>query len=200
MKAAARIKKRIDFDEFCNLVEDGQKADLIDGVIYMASPDNTDSAETGGWLYRLMSDFADEYDLGRLFSSRVACKLSDDNAPEPDILFIPKRRRKRILRGRIEGAPSLAVEIVSPDSIERDYQTKKELYERHGVREYWIIDEVKGTATFYRLAADGKFREVKPRGGIFRSVVLKGFWLRLEWLWPETRPLKSVALAEILRK
>ena len=41
--------------------------------------------------------------------------------------------------------------------------------------------------------------DVKPQKDIYRSKVLKGFWLRLEWLWPDTRPLKTEALAEILR-
>lgn len=41
----------VTFDEFCELVEDGQKADLIDGAIYMASPDNTDANLVNGWLF-----------------------------------------------------------------------------------------------------------------------------------------------------
>src|SRR5262249_48495267 len=56
MSAASRIKNRsgvFTFDDFCLLVKDGQKADLIDGVIYMASPDNTEAADLNVWLCRL---------------------------------------------------------------------------------------------------------------------------------------------------
>jgi Uma2 family endonuclease len=192
--------KRISFDEFCALVPDGQKADLLDGVIYVASPDNISANKLFMWFGGLMDDFAAERDLGEVFGSRVACKLDEENAPEPDIVFVTKRRRAKILSGRIDGPADLAVEIVSPESERRDYVLKREKYEHFGVREYWIIDEVKQTATFLRLDPGGKYREVRPRQGVYHSKVMKGFWFRLEWLWPETRPLKPKALAEVLRR
>ena len=200
MNSAARIRRPYTYEDFCALVTDGQKADLIDGVVYMASPDNTDANKIGGWLYRLIEDYAEIKDLGETFVARVACKLSEFDAPEPDVLFVPKSEKKRILRGRIDGPPALAVEVVSPDSQERDYDLKRPLYEKFGVREYWIVDETKRQATFLRLGANKKYTEVKPRRGVFRSKVLKGFWLRLDWLWPDTRPLKAQALREILGK
>jgi Uma2 family endonuclease len=199
MRSAARIRKPCTYEDFCAQVKDYEKADLIDGVIYMASPENTGSADIFGWLYSLLFDYTEIRDLGKIFGSRVACKLSEFNAPEPDMLFVPKRDKKKILRGRIDGSPALAVEIVSPESQARDYDLKWELYQKYGVREYWIIDEVQRKATFLRLGEDGKFTEIKPRRKIFRSKVLKGFWLHLDWLWPDTRPLKVTALAEILR-
>jgi Uma2 family endonuclease len=199
MATAARIQKRYTYEDFCALVKDGDKADLIDGVIYMASPDNTDANDINVWVVSLVFDFAEYFDLGKVYVSRVACRLDEFNAPEPDILFVPKKWRRKILRGRIDGAPALAVEIVSPDSKDRDYTKKRLQYERFRIQEYWIIDEMKRTATFLRLGKDGKYREVTPRGGIFRSKVLRGFWLSLEWLWPEKRPLKVHALATLIR-
>jgi Uma2 family endonuclease len=198
MNSAARIRKPYTYEDFCALVADGQKADLIDGVIYMASPDNTDAADIATWLAVVMYSYVEARDLGKVYTSRVACKLSEYSVPGPDILFVPKKDRKKILRGRIEGAPALAVEIVSPDSKSRDYELKRDLYEKYGVPEYWIVDEMKKTALFLRLAAEGKYHVVKPRGDIFRSKVLKGFWLRTAWLWPDKRPRTAQALAEIL--
>src|SRR5207248_4093035 len=127
-----------------------EKADLIDGVIYMASPDNTDANDINMWLGGLMYDFAEYFELGQVHGSRVACKLDEYNAPEPDILFVRKKFRRRILRGRVDGAPNVGVEIVSPDSVERAYHKKRRQYEEFGVEEYWIINEVDKTATFLR--------------------------------------------------
>jgi Uma2 family endonuclease len=199
MTTAARIKKPYTYDEFCALVRDGEKADLIDGVIYMASPDNTVSGRLNGWLYRLLGDFVDDFDRGEVFMARIACRLNRFNAPEPDIFYVPKKWRRRIMFGGFKGAPKLAVEIVSPESEDRDYNKKRLQYEHFSIEEYWIIDPMKHKATFLRLGKDRKYREVHPRLGIYRSKVLRGFWLRLEWLWPETRPLKERALAEIRR-
>lgn len=199
--ATAASKTRIyDFDDFCTLVPNGKKGDLIDGVIFMASPDNLGANHLNGWLYRLVADFVEHFDLGRVFISRVACKLDDHNAPEPDIVFVSKKRARHLRPGRIEGPPDLAIEIVSPDSVERDYHTKREQYERFGVKEYWIIDEIERVATFLQFKADGRFHEVKPRQGIYRSKVLKGFWVRTSWLWSETRPKEAQAFAEILHR
>lgn len=186
------------FEDFCIHVKDGMKGDLIDGVIYMASPDNTDAAELFVWLIRLMADFVEYHELGKVYGSRVAFKLDESNSPEPDIGFIRTDRLSAVLRGHVEGPPDLAVEIVSPESVDRDYKKKRDQYERFGVTEYWIIDEMKQKVTLLRLDGRGKYREVRPRQGKLHSQVLPGFWIRPEWMWPQTRPKKVEALAELL--
>src|SRR5262249_13284111 len=185
-------------DDFRALVQDGQKADLIDGIIFMASPDNTDANDLNGWLYFIIRGFVDRFQLGKTFISRVACKLDEHNAPEPDIIFVSKRQIRKVLRGRVDGPPGVAIEIVSPGSVDLDYHRKRIQYEKFAVIEYWIIDEVKRKATFLRLGADGKYRAVQPRAGVFHSQVMDGFWLPLKWLWLETRPVCVDALAELI--
>jgi Uma2 family endonuclease len=139
------------FDDFCALVREDQKADLIDGVIYMASPENTDANELFMWLGGVMDLYAEEKDLGKVYGSRVACRLDEKNGPEPDLVFVRKKRLHKVHRGFIEGPPDLAVEIVSPDSVERDYKKKRTLYEQARIPEYWIIDEIEETVTLLRL-------------------------------------------------
>jgi Uma2 family endonuclease len=197
-----RVKSRsgsYTFEDFCFLVKDGQKADLIDGVIYMASPDNTDANDLSMWLIRLMGNFAEIRDLGKLFGSRVALRIDGRNGPEPDLLFVLKEHLARVARGHIDGPADLAIEIVSPESVERDYVTKRDLYERAGVTEYWIIDEVEGKITVLHLGPDGKYRELRPRKGVLQSKVLTGFWLRPEWLWQSPRPRATDVLALVVK-
>jgi len=198
MSTASKVSF-ITFDDFCVLVKDGQKADLIDGVIYMASPDNTDANDLNAWLLVLMRTYARRKDLGKVFVSRVAFRLDDKNGPEPDIAFVRKDRLHLVKRGRVEGAPDLAVEIVSPDSIERDYGKKREQYERFGVREYWIVDELEEKVTLLRLQASGRYREVRPRKGVLQSEVLAGFYLRPEWCWQDPLPDELGLLEQMLK-
>jgi Uma2 family endonuclease len=87
----------VEFDEFCLLVDDGQKADLIDGVIYLASPDNTGANELNVWLCALISIFVRQRDLGKVFASRVAFRLDDRNGPEPDKGRAPQSGLARLL-------------------------------------------------------------------------------------------------------
>ncbi|MBL8798652.1 MAG: Uma2 family endonuclease [Planctomycetia bacterium] len=197
MSAAVKFQ-RCTFDEYCARIKEHEKADLIDGVIYMASPENTDDNRLVKWLAVLLHLYVEQKVLGEIFLSRVAFQLDDTNAPEPDIAFVARQHAHRIKCGRVQGPPDLAMEIVSPDSVERDYGKKRSQYERFGVLEYWIVDEIERKVTLLRLGPKGKYREVRPKQGNLHSEVLPGFWLRPEWLWADGRPNTMQALREIL--
>jgi Uma2 family endonuclease len=197
-KRTRKVAGPLTYEDFCWLVSEDQKADLIDGVIYMASPENTDANEVFMWLGSLLDFFVEETGLGKVYGSRVATRFSEKTAPEPDIVFVSKKNLHRVKRGGIEGPPDLAMELVSPESIDRDYNLKRKTYEEAGVPEYWIIDEIEETITLLRLGADGKYREVKPRKGEYHSAVLPGFWLRPEWLFHLPRPRRLDVLQMLL--
>ena len=186
------------YDDFCALVHDGQKGDLIDGVIYMASPENIEANDLFLWLITVMRLYVRRKKLGKIHGSRVACRLDDRSAPEPDILFVAEKNRDRLHSGGVEGSPDLAIEIVSPESVERDYVKKRRQYQQFGIPEYWIIDEHERKVTLLRLDARGKYREVAPRKGRFHSQALKGFWLDPNWLWQESFPDELDVLNQLL--
>jgi Uma2 family endonuclease len=196
--ASVTRSKLLTFDEFCFLIRDGQKGDLINGVIYMASPENTGANKLFMWLGGLMHDYAEVKELGEVFGSRVAFRIDNGNGPEPDIAFVRRDRLHLVQKGFVDGPPDVAVEIVSPESVERDYEDKRALYEKAGVTEYWIIDEVEERTTFLRLGRDRKYYEARPRKGEWHSRVLTGFWFRLEWLWQNPRPKKVDVLRQLL--
>ncbi|HTU91813.1 MAG TPA: Uma2 family endonuclease [Gemmataceae bacterium] len=187
------------FEDFCEIIRDDQKADLIDGVIYMASPENTDANDLIGWLFTVMRVYTRRTKQGRIFGSRVALRLAEKHGPEPDIAFVHTEHLNRVKRGHVAGAADLAVEIVSPESVERDYERKRELYQEYGISEYWIIDEMDQSVMLLRLKT-GEYRQVRPKKGELHSKALAGFWLRPEWLWQEPRPDEFDTLMEILAK
>jgi Uma2 family endonuclease len=202
MKLATKIKKArsgpFTYDDFCALVNDDRKADLIDGVIYMASPENVEANELFSWLLVIMRLYVRKRRLGRIHGSRVACRLDYKNAPEPDILFVGNQHLNRIKRGGVAGPPDLAIEIVSPESVERDYETKRQQYQHFGIAEYWIIDEEEQRVTLLRLDNKGKYQEVKPRKGVYHSQVLTGFRLDPQWLWQRPLPDELEILQQFL--
>jgi Uma2 family endonuclease len=164
----------------------------------MASPENTDANKLYTWLYNLLDNYLEEREIGQLFSQRVAFRLSEEYGPEPDIAFVKSARLHLVTRGFVNGPPDLAIEIVSPESVERDYEKKLDAYEAFGVPEYWIIDEDAQRVVLLRLNKKGKYAEVRPRQGVLASQVLTGFWFRPEWLWAHPRPKKRAVLGEIL--
>jgi Uma2 family endonuclease len=186
------------YDDFHAIINDYQKGDLIDGVIYMASPESLEANRLFRWLFTVIGLYIRKRKLGEVFGSRVACRLDDKNSPEPDILFVAEKNRSRLHSGGIEGPPDLAIEIVSPESVERDYDKKRRQYQRFKIPEYWIIDEHELKVTLLRLDARGKYREVAPRKGILHSQTLEVFWLDPKWLWQDSLPDELEVLARLL--
>jgi Uma2 family endonuclease len=187
-------------EDFYAIIPDGQKADLIDGVIYVASPDSIRSNDLTAFLLYVMRGFNSAKRLGgRVFVTRVAYRLSKHSAPEPDVGYVSKERVHLVRDTDVRGGPDIAVEIVSRDSIDRDYRLKKRRYQKAGVREYWIIDPLQNKVTFYRLRG-GRYRRVPLEGrNIFRSEVLPGFWLDKRWLLQRPAPSEYDCLRQILR-
>jgi Uma2 family endonuclease len=185
------------FEDFLEIIPDGQKADLLDGVIYMASPDNAFANELNTWLCALLTSFVDAKELGTVYVSRVAYRIGPKRGPEPDLGFVSTRRESTRRRGYIDGPPDLAIEIVSPDSVQRDYIQKRAIYEHGGVGEYWIIDPDEQRATFLCLDRK-KFKERKPVRSIFRSRAVPDFWIDVRWLWARPRPKLHDVLGKLL--
>ncbi|MFH0878809.1 MAG: Uma2 family endonuclease [Lentisphaerota bacterium] len=78
----------------------------------------------------------------RLFVSPMDVKLSEEDVVQPDLLVVCKP--EQIKRTHIEGPPSLVVEVLSETSLKHDRHTKRDLYARFGVREYWIVTPFPG--------------------------------------------------------
>jgi len=78
-------------------------------------------------------------------------QLDDGNIYQPDILYITEDRRSEIIKDRIEGAPDLIIEILSPSNAYYDLRQKKDIYEKYGVKEYIIVDPIQENAEVHAL-------------------------------------------------
>lgn len=193
-----RVEKHLTtFEEFYERVSEDQKADLIDGVIHMASPESLEGNELVGWVLWLLQGFVWTKKAGKVWFERIAFRLADHRGPEPDIAFVRSDRLHLREYGYFKGPPDLAMEFVSPERVERDYETKRQMYQEAGVREYWIIDDTLQEVTLFRLDGD-TFVKVAAEDGKFLSLVLPGFYLRPEWLWASPQPDPGPLLAAML--
>jgi Uma2 family endonuclease len=98
---------------------------------------------------------------------------------QPDIIFI-SRRRDRIIRGQIWGAPDLVVEVLSPGTADRDRNAKVRWYRQYGVREYWLVDGDAQTLDVLTFAPNRTRRRRADRSHALRSLVLPKFRLELD--------------------
>lgn len=136
-------------------LQDGQRAELIDGQMYMMAPPTRRHQQILGALYRKIADYIDrkngfcEVDIAPF---AVFLNADDKNYVEPDISVICSP--EKLTDKGCNGAPDWIIEIVSPGSRRTDYFTKLFKYRTAGVREYWIVDPDKCRITVYAFESE----------------------------------------------
>ena len=134
---------------------EGQRAELIDGVIYDMTPPNRIHQKLVSQFTKIIGKYIDEKKGNcEIYPAPFAVfvNANDKTYVEPDISVICDKN-KLDDRG-CNGAPDFIVEIVLPSSRKMDYRTKMNLYGDSGVREYWIVDPAKERTTIYRFEED----------------------------------------------
>lgn len=111
---------------------------------------------------------------GEVFTAPLDVHLDDSNVLEPDIMWISAHESSAIIGERhIIGAPDLVVEVFSPSTLKRDKTQKFTLYEKHGVREYWMVDLETEQVEVWANSAKGFERVgVVGKSGTFTSPAL----------------------------
>ena len=181
--AAVKPKPKLTYEDYASLPGD-ERYELIDGeLIPMPSPKEIHQRILlllgASWLW-----FVRETRLGAVYAAPFDVILSPTNVVQPDLIFISSARAHIITEDNILGAPDLVVEILSPSTAGYDRTTKRNLYARHAVREYWLIDPYAKTVTVLILGADGyDTHAVFGEGDTLTSPTLPGFALNLSDLF-----------------
>jgi Uma2 family endonuclease len=184
-------------EEFVAWCDSDTWAEWVDGEVILMSPVNFEHADINGFLYTLIRTFVDEHDLGKTVTEPFQIRFARQRRRRsPDIIFVSRGRSEIIKRQHVDGAPDLIVEVVSPESQNRDRRDKFLEYQTAGVREYWIIDPVSKTVDVYTLGRGKKFQQIAGKESI-PSVVLPGFAIKPEWLWRAKLPKVSACLREM---
>jgi Uma2 family endonuclease len=129
--------------EFRNLPETNTPEQLIDGEIVVSpSPVKVHQDAVGNIYFFLRQLSVQNRIVGTVQIAPMDVYFDDENVTQPDVFWVSSANEKCKLGedGYWYGAPDLIVEVLSPSTTRQDKVTKFELYERHGVREYWIVD------------------------------------------------------------
>jgi Uma2 family endonuclease len=173
--------KHLTYDdlESIPLERPGDRHEIIDGeLVVTPSPIPPHQIVSINIVYPLVHHVR-ERNLGMVLDAPIDIRLTPDNVLIPDIIFIARDRLHIIGPKTIDAAPDLVVEILSPGTRRRDLTTKRELYARFGVREYWIVDPDKRTVTVLALTGD-KYEPIPlTDDGKIRSRVLPDLDLAL---------------------
>ncbi|HET8712857.1 MAG TPA: Uma2 family endonuclease [Gemmatimonadales bacterium] len=104
--------------------------------------------------------------------------LSQVDVVEPDLLYIARNRFAILTKANVRGAPDLVVEILSPGTRGVDETAKRKLYERTGVKEYWILDPELDVVRVYRRGEHGFGRPIElsaERADVLTTPLLVGW-------------------------
>lgn len=190
-------KRRMSYEEFLAWADEDTWAEWIDGEVLVFSPASTQHQRIAHFLASVIGIYAEHHNLGVVIAAPFQMKL--ERGREPDLLFVAREHMDRLHETYLQGPADLVVEIVSPESLARDWREKYAEYEQGGVREYWLVDPDHRWAEFYRLDEEGRYRRAfAGTEGVYRSEVLSGFWLRVEWLWQDPLPEVERTAWEVL--
>ncbi|MBR4209149.1 MAG: Uma2 family endonuclease [Lachnospiraceae bacterium] len=153
--SSAEKEKRYTIKDYLSFPEE-KRCELIDGVIYDMGAPTTIHQYIARAVCRRLEDF--------ILAGKGSCvtfispidvqpdPLDDTTIVQPDVIVVCDR--EKITRARIIGAPDLVVEVLSPSTRKKDIGVKSNVYERSGVREYWLVDPDRENVIVYRYGED----------------------------------------------
>jgi len=183
-------RHKVTYEEFLAWADEDTLAEWVDGEVVMVAPASDRHQDLARFLISVLGIYVETRQLGVIRPAPFQMKL--EHGREPDLLFVAREHLGRLKETHLDGPADLVVEIISPESIERDRGTKFVEYEAGGIPEYWLLDPLRQWAEFYQLGEEGRYTVAfSGQVGIYRSRVMPGLWLRVEWFWQD--PLPDVA-------
>jgi len=180
MAIAIPEKKRYTYEDYAKLPE-GAPYQLIGGELIMTPAPTPYHQRISSKLGYFLCDFIFKRNLGEVFNAPIDVYFEETETYQPDIIFISKERLDIIKETKIEGAPDLVIEILSPATAYYDLRKKFKIYEKHGVKEYWIVDPEEKSIEIYQNQ-EGKFKliQMAKEKDTVNSSLFKDFELNLE--------------------
>jgi Uma2 family endonuclease len=172
---------RLTHADYLLFPDDGKRHELIGGEHFVTPSANLRHQRISANLFRRLDSFLREHQLGEVFFAPLDVIFTDHDVVEPDLIVV-LRERSAILQDWVRGVPDLLVEIVSPSNRRHDEVRKRDLYERVGVSEYWLVDPEVEMVKVYRREGPrfGRPEQLSlHRADVLTSSLLPGFSLPL---------------------
>ena len=154
------------YEDYAAMPNDGNRYEILEGELAVTPAPSTRHQTVSGNLFFLLTQHVKAHDLGKLFHAPVDLILESASVLQPDLLFVAKARQNIITDRAVEGAPDLVIEILSPTTSRSDRVTKAQIYARHNVPAYWIVDPEQEAVEVYLLNVDSYRLTVTLQGEI----------------------------------
>ena len=169
--------RREDYDA----LPDQPRCELLYGRLYVTPSPTPWHQMVASYLWRHLESLG-EAAGGFAYGAPLDTVLADHSVVQPDVIYV-SATRLAVLGKRIEGAPDLVVEVLSPGSARHDRGGKLSLYAEAGIREYWIVDRFERKVTVLRRRGDSWVEAVFGDEQQATGEVLPGFVVPVSGLW-----------------
>ena len=172
------------YDDYCLLPNDRNRYEILDGELSVTPAPATKHQTALGNLYRFLANYVVANQVGKLLIAPTDLILASTTVVQPDLIFIGNDRRHIVTERAIEGPPTLVIEILSPTTHRIDRVTKAQLYAKHNVPNYWLIDPDQRTLEAYELVLDHYDLAASARDAdVFAPSLFPGLSIQLPDLW-----------------
>ena len=172
------------YDDYCDLPNDRNRYEILDGELSVTPAPSTKHQRISGRLYLTLAQHALANQLGDVYAAPTDLILAPTTVVQPDLIFIGNDRRGIVTERAIEGPPTLVIEILSVTTRRTDRQTKAQLYAKHGVPHYWLIDPDQQSIEAYELSGDQYNLVVKAQNAeLLNPTLFPGLSIMLADLW-----------------
>jgi len=169
------------YEDYRELPDDQKIYQVIGGKLFMVPAPSTRHQNISRNLEFIIWSFVKNHNLGEVYDAPIDVVLNSVNVVQPDIVFIAKNRLAIVKEKGIFGAPDWVIEIVSSSTSKIDIKLKKDLYERFGVREYWIVYPEDEKAEVYLLEGGNyKLKGAFLKHDTLQVRTIEGFRINLE--------------------
>jgi Uma2 family endonuclease len=160
----------------------------VQGVVIKMSPESLRHALLIKYLMHVLDAYFELNPIGRALTAPFVMRLAN-SFREPDVQVILDGNPGELAPTGMLGPADICIEVVSPESVTRDYGEKFAEYEAAGVREYWIIDPARRRCQFNRLDESGLYPDpVSAESGTYRTPLLPRLALDIATLWQDDLP------------
>jgi Uma2 family endonuclease len=178
--------RRLTYDDFLLFPDDGLRHEIIDGEHYVtSSPAIRHQVLVGRLFVEIELHLRAHPGTGRVFLSPLDVVFTRWDIVEPDLLFVAADQESILTEKNVQGAPALVVEILSAGTRKVDENAKRQLFDRGGVLEYWIVDPDFDAVRVFRRGDDDSFPPVEEltRAHVLTTALLPGLTIRLNELF-----------------
>ncbi len=144
---------KLTYADYVRFPEDGLRHEIIDGEHFVTPSPSLRHQRISGTLFYLLRSHLENHPVGELFYAPFDALLGAHDIVVPDLLYLSEERRHFLTAKNLQGPPNLVIEILSPSTSRRDRRLKRDLYERVGVEEYWLVDPERNVVNIYRWEA-----------------------------------------------